>query len=294
MNTGAFTISLSAVVFLLQFTSPARANPVENPTPPFKTKLEKLDGQCKQAMDKIEKVIERIESGKKITKKDRDEPTPTDLRPCADSTKAVFDEAAKDAKDAADSTGSRGNTGNLKALEAFAKDQETKHTPKKDKIDEIQRKVKSCEIEVEKGLLEEASPADRESFRDFLDPNCREKLDKQYPELFKRTQLNLRHYASFYHTERSTPKGNDSFSSTLASLFITPADAAQAAGCLNVCITSLDWAHCGQCIKTASSAVSSYYTNTFLPCYSGAGKPWWLPPPLWQAGCVINLTGVVA
>jgi hypothetical protein len=195
--------------------------------------------------------------------------------------KRAFDSAVAAAELYANSEGRKGNLEQLKALEHVAQNHIVQFEQLKETADRYLADLKSGTIVLAPDALKGWSNSELQEFRAFLSPDA----VGLYPELRgldRRGSLDgpdIADFASLGHGTAATPEATNCY---------------YAIACYAVCASG-NFVGCLSCIVSASTALSSYYFNTFLPCYNNLkGKPRFVPAWLWRVHCVANLLVLVA
>jgi len=258
-------------------------------SPAFKGKIDsatlKLNG--------IESQIAKIDRQKIVTIGDAENLEKT-MYEYAEYMKAALDAALQEAQKAGESRGKEGSIKSLKNFEDTAKAHEPRVNKLAKNLKSIEAKIKVATIKLDRPLLQQMTPAEREEFRKFLAPKGIQKMEKLHPDLFKPgtkpgASLNLSDGAQVVSSI-----GGFCSSLQIGNFFVSPAEAALAAPCVGVCWAK-NWAGCAACVGAAgSSAVNAW--NDFVSCWNGACKCKWYKPGCCakKAWCLAKFIGKIA
>lgn len=214
----------------------------------------------------------------------------------AEHMKAALDAALQEAQRAGESKGKEGSVKSLKNFEDTAKAHEPRVNKLAKNIESIEAKIKVGTIKLDKPLLQQMTPPEREEFRKFLAPEGIKNMEKLHPDLFKPGtkpvgSLNL---SGRDRVVSSIGGFCGSLPEQIGNFFVSPADAALAAPCVGICWAQ-NWAGCVACVIAASpSAVNAW--NEFVSCWNGACgckwyKPWCCAKKAW---CLTKFIGKIA
>lgn len=293
----ALTLSLFLAGGLMAFGAAVQAQPKPgtDATPAFKAKLEPLGGKLRNIEQRVDALVAKVNKRKLITEADmEDAELDKAMQEYADAMKAAYDDAIKQAEQAARSKGKEGNTADLKAFEDLAKAHDKLMKRVEAKTRKVEAQIRAGVIRLDKPVLQKATPAERDEFRKQLKPEGIREMEKLHPDLFKPGKTSL-----------LSPQPESAGAPLLAAagycapllgqlgdLLVSPAHAAIALPCVAPCAAK-NWGACAACVVNAGAqAVEAY--NSFVRCWNGNGKPWWVPRWLWRTGCVAALVAKLA
>ncbi len=200
---------------------------------------------------------------------------------------AAFDTAIQQTELAARTQGKEGSTGLVKPFEDLAQQHERGWKSIDDRGRAIVNRVKDGGVLIEKSLLEQATPQDRDEFLRNLSPQGAKEVGQKYPDLFKGKP-------SSPPKSSSASEPNDSYRMArtrqwpvlekISDLLIRPAQAAIALTVYSAChnsdgtsLTAAQWATCLQVTQTAITQ-KAQAQNTYNSCagaaHGGGDKHW--------------------
>jgi hypothetical protein len=168
-------LSGAGPVFSQTAAPSARAVPTD-----LTAKLQESD----KRLTSIEEGFTRMEALKTIGDKfgdDLNEPLAAYARGMSES----FDAAMKQAELAARSQGKDGSIASIKMFEDLAKKHESRLKQLDGKGQKIVQQVKDGTVEIDKSLIEQATPQDRAEFLQSLSAGGRKSVLQKHPDLFK-------------------------------------------------------------------------------------------------------------
>ena len=214
----------------------------------------------------------------------------------AEHMKNALDAALQEAQKAGESEGKEGSIKSLKNFEDTAKAHEARVNKLARNLESIEAKIKVGAITLDKPLLQQMTPPEREEFRKFLAPKGIKNMEKLHPDLFKPGtkpvgSLNL---SDRYQVISSIGGFCNSLPEQIGNFFVSPAEAALAAPCVGVCWAK-NWAGCVTCVVAAGPAAVNAW-NEFVSCWNGACgckwyKPWCCAKKAW---CLAKFIGKIA
>jgi hypothetical protein len=192
---------------------------------------------------------------------------------------------------------SEGAEGNVEYMRTFEKELEVDHV----RILRVQEQVKLVQADVQSGavmldiaLLEKLSPAELSDFASYIDKGALQKYREAYPYL---------QFPDWSLSAHLFPNGVGAFAKDVYAhacsvpgkvedALMPPVEAAIAWPCVSPCANQ-KW---GQCVTCVLTAIPSGYEawNSFLTCWNGSGKPWWVAGWLWKTGCVLAFVARIA
>jgi len=260
-------------------------------SPAFKVKID----SATLKLNEIESHIEKINREKIVRINDAENLEKT-MYEYAEHMKAALDAALQEAQKAGESKGKEGSVRLLKNFEDTAKAHEPRVNKLAKNLESIEAKIKVGTIKLDKPLLQQMTPSEREEFRKFLAPEGIKNMEKLHPDLFKPgtepgASLNL---SDRYQVVSSIGGFCNSLPEQIGKFFVSPAEAALAAPCVGSCLAQ-NWAGCVACVVTAGpSAVNAW--NDFKSCWYGAcGCKWYKPMCCAKkAWCLVKFIGKIA
>ena len=222
-------LMMPAYVFAAQKPLPAQADS----TAAFKMKQAKVEDKLK----KIESLVERIAKGKRVLKGDGEELDRLMIENANDVNDAVK-QAIADAEEAKNSKGQKGSVRSFVEFENMAKNGEKRAKVVHAKVKNIEKQIKTGDVELDRSLLESMTPAERKEYMQYMTPSGREKMKKKNPKLLSgisvETNTNLVYLENIgksgYELCRSTARTMYEFlgsiPETAGNFLVPPAEAA--------------------------------------------------------------------
>jgi hypothetical protein len=223
------------------------------------------------------------------------------LEAYANGLKAAFDDALQDAERAGRTEGREGSVAKFQKFEQVAKSQQARLARLQAQASGIESQLRSGSIQLDRALLQRATPQERTEFQNSLTPGGRNWIQEIHPNLFPRTSLGFPKYAGQVipaiplASQSATNPGKsraEKCMNLIANLIVTPAEAAVAVPCVASCLAQA-WPICVSCVVAAGPVAVADY-NAMVSCWNGSGKPWWMPSWVWKIKCVAVLAGQLA
>jgi hypothetical protein len=278
------TIFLLTVVCFLSISVIAFAQQKQatKPAPTFKDRLDSAGLK----LNAIDSIITKIEQRKLITVGD-DESFEKGLKDYAENTFAALEIAFKDARLFGDTEGKQGTIATLKTFEDTIKAQEPKIRQIQDKIPTIQAQIRTGAVKLDKPLIQQMTPADRDEFKKYVVPEASKDLEKAYPDLFPEKKSEIPEPGKKFELSLNLDEVNQfaqkvedfcsSIPEEIGNLFVSKAEASVAIGCVAVCTADVSKAACAACVLMGSAAAVDAY-NYFNKKYKGCcGCKWYKP-----------------
>jgi len=295
IGNSAWMLLLGAVLACICDLS-ARAQGAQRstvPTAAFQQKLAQLNSQLQTVEQRFGAGARRIESSARIGVQDLQAPDIEQaMEGYTETLKVLTEEALADAERAAKSQGREGDARKLALLETMVKSHEGRTALLRNRADRLYAQVKSGQVVLDRAVLEQLSPAERQEFGDFVSTTAR----KRYPaELVpgSRATLELPQLGkladSLFQTARSRINLAACADWILDSI-VTPAHPAMLAGCAGACTYA--WPSCIACVGLATGLTVQSW-SIFRNCWNGSGKPRWTPLWLYRTYCVSALVAIV-
>lgn len=258
----------------------------------------KLHDSSKSKFDDIQSLISQIESGKLLHDGDAQKLDKL-MFDYANDLKAAFDQASMDAQDASKSKGQKGSVQSLKTFEDLAQQHEQASKTFEPRMVQIQSKLKTGEIKLDRPLLQKMSPGDLQEFKKFLAPSAFQEMERLHPDLMKGSpnKVRLEQAAEPELLAEAIPVPfSCRVADVVGNLIEETADASLAGQCIGTCLAR-NWTACVNCIISKGPAAINAW-NTFVRCWNGAGTcdgwPWHWGNCLRKAACLAQLIARLA
>ena len=245
----------------------------------------KLHESSKGRFEQIQSLISGIESRKLVHDGDFENLDKL-MFEYANDFKAAFDQASGEADEASKSKGQRGSIQSLKTFEP--------------RVTQIESKMRTGEIKLDKPILQKMSPSDLQEFRKFLTPSALQEMERLHPDLMKGTaksSLARPEEPQFVAEAIPIPFSYrvDTFVANLINVLgPRTAEASLAQPCVALC-SQQNWSGCASCILSKTQPAKNAW-GTFLGCWNANSPCDWRHAGncARRVGCLWNLISKLA
>lgn len=210
-----------------QKTVPAQ----ERSSSAFKAKKEKAEKKIKE----IESYVKKIDKEKRIHKGDA-ENLDRLINEHIESVNTAVKQTFADAEEAKNSDGQKGSVKSFLEFENMAKNHEKRAKAVHAKLEEIEKKIKEGDVELDKSLIESMTPDERKEYMKSMTPNGREKMKKKHPKLLSSISIDAdMNFIDMKKIGESVSAFCACLPEEFINFFVSPAEASIGAGVAVAC-----------------------------------------------------------
>lgn len=255
----------------------------KNASAEFKKKMSEANAKLKRMEDRLN----NIEKSRKFSRREMEDMN-TDIEEYGNKMWNLHNEAVGRVKEAGDTEGKKGGNEEFLYFEDTAKVHEKKLKALKEKQNRIENEIKNGKIKPGKDIIDTMTPEEKHEFKKSLTPEGRKEIEKTYPKMRSsfRSVPATKEFALFDDSDQEptivSPEAlsvNDlccsGLSEAIGNLFVSPAEAAVAAGCYPICAATIGIG-CVACVLSAGGAAYSAYTS-WRRCMRSCSCRWYRP-----------------